>query len=178
KHNISTSAADRIRIVGAALEQSLNHIGPDGQFTDSEDGGWGQAGPFYSQMVEFDIATGQKKYEDAVQNNLALTQKTRVNFSDETVSRALYYGRAAARAYSAYGTQIFLDYAIQSWWFGRRFTLTQDSVNSGKTNVKNYALTKICDGVTMAGGTFWSNDTTDPGLSALPTGYVLFTAIL
>jgi hypothetical protein len=36
KHNISTSAADRIRIVGAALEQSLNHIGPDGQFTDSE----------------------------------------------------------------------------------------------------------------------------------------------
>jgi hypothetical protein len=36
KHNISTSTADRIRIAGAALEQSINHIGPDGQFTDSE----------------------------------------------------------------------------------------------------------------------------------------------
>ncbi|KAJ7241814.1 hypothetical protein C8J57DRAFT_1558584 [Mycena rebaudengoi] len=197
KYNISTSAADRIRIASAALDQSLNRIGPDGQFTDSEDGGWGQAGPFYSQMVEFDISTGQKKYEDTVQQYLALTQKTGVNFSDETVSlplsgtevlnfttslqvsHALYYGRAAARAYSAYGTQIFLDYTIQSWGFGRRYTLTQDNVNSGKTNVKNYPLTKVCDGVTMAGGTFCANDTTDPDLSAFPTGnFLILSALL
>ncbi|KAJ7241813.1 hypothetical protein C8J57DRAFT_1526613 [Mycena rebaudengoi] len=179
KHNISTSTADRIRIAGAALEQSINHIGPDGQFTDSEDGGWGQAGPFYSQMVEFDIATGQKKYEDNVHTYLALTQKTGANFSDETISHALYCGRAAARAYSAYDTQIFLDYAIQSWWFGRRYTLTQDNVDSGKTSVKDYPLTKISDGVTMAGGTFWANDTTDPDLSALPTGnFLVLSALL
>ncbi|KAJ7277188.1 hypothetical protein C8J57DRAFT_1222933 [Mycena rebaudengoi] len=150
KPNITTSTADRIRVVSAALEQSLNHVGADGQFTDSADGGSGRAGQFYTQMADFDISTGQSKYEDTVQKYLAFTQTTGANFSDEK-----YYGRAAARAYSAYGTQIFLDYAIQSWWFGRRFTLTQDNIDSGKTNVKNYTLTKICDGVTMAGGTFY-----------------------
>jgi hypothetical protein len=36
KPNITTSTADRIRVVSAALEQALNHIGSDGQFTDSE----------------------------------------------------------------------------------------------------------------------------------------------
>ncbi|KAJ7277259.1 hypothetical protein C8J57DRAFT_1504084 [Mycena rebaudengoi] len=173
KPNISTSAPDRILLVSSALEQSLNHIGPDGQFTDSEDGGWGRAGPFYRQMADFDIATGQRKYEDSVQKNLALAQKNGMNFSDEKD-----YGRAAAKAYSAYGTQIFLEYAIQAWWYGRKYTLTPDNVNSGKTNVKNYPITKICDGVTMAGGIFWSNDTSDPDVSALPTGIFLVLSVL
>ncbi|KAJ7234555.1 hypothetical protein C8J57DRAFT_1729030 [Mycena rebaudengoi] len=140
KPNITASTANRIRIVSAALEQSLNHLGVDGQFTDSEDGGWGRAGQFYGQMADFDVSTGQSKYEDTIQKNLAFTQRTGANFSDEK-----YYGRAAAKAYSAYGTQIFLDYAIQAWWFGRRYTLTLDNVNSGKTNVKNYPIIKTCD---------------------------------
>ncbi|KAJ7277199.1 hypothetical protein C8J57DRAFT_1713655 [Mycena rebaudengoi] len=173
KPNITTSTADRIRVVSAALEQALNHIGSDGQFTDSEEGGWGRAGPFYRQMADFDIATGQNKYGDTLQKNLALVQMTGVNFSDETD-----YGRAAAKAYSAYGTQIFLDYAIQAWWSGREYTLTPDNVNSGKTNVKNYPITKTCDGVTMAGGTFWSNDTSEPDVSALSTGIFLVLSAL
>jgi hypothetical protein len=47
------------------------------------DGGSGRAGPLYSQVAEFDIATGQTKYEDTVQRFLASTQKTGFNFSDE-----------------------------------------------------------------------------------------------
>jgi hypothetical protein len=35
-------------------------------------------------MADFDIATGQNKYGDTLQKNLALVQKTGVNFSDET----------------------------------------------------------------------------------------------
>ncbi|KAJ7290744.1 hypothetical protein C8J57DRAFT_1276423 [Mycena rebaudengoi] len=158
KPNITMSAVDRIRIVGAALEQALNHIAADGQFTDIADSGPGRAGLLYGQMAEFDIATGQKKYGDTVQQNLALTQKSGVNFSDDAVKQVyvtLYYGKAAAKAYSAYGTRIFLDFAIQAWWFGRRYTLTPDNVNSGNTSVKNYPISKICKGVSMAGGTFW-----------------------
>ncbi|KAJ7251007.1 hypothetical protein C8J57DRAFT_1723312 [Mycena rebaudengoi] len=183
KPNITASTANRIRIVSAALEQSLNHLGVDGQFTDSEDGGWGRAGQFYGQMADFDVSTGQSKYEDTIQKNLAFTQRTGANFSNENVSLPLvqqkYYGRAATKAYSAYGTQIFLDYAIQAWWFGRRYTLTLDNVNSGKTNVKNYPIIKTCDGVTMAGGTFHSNDTTEPGVDASPTAnFLILSALL
>ncbi|KAJ7241810.1 hypothetical protein C8J57DRAFT_1477652 [Mycena rebaudengoi] len=145
------------------------------------DGGSGRAGPFYLQMAEFDIVTGQSKYEDTVQKFLAFTQSTGANFSDEKLFKqlfhTLYYGRAAARAYSAYGTQIFLDYAVQAWWYGRRYTLTLDNVNSGKTNIKNYPITKSCDGVTMAGGTFWSNDTTDPDVASSPTGLTASTSL-
>jgi hypothetical protein len=47
------------------------------------DGGSGRAGPFYLQMAEFDIVTGQSKYEDTVQKFLAFTQSTGANFSDE-----------------------------------------------------------------------------------------------
>ncbi|KAJ7266289.1 hypothetical protein C8J57DRAFT_1718180 [Mycena rebaudengoi] len=147
KPNITTSTTDRIRIIGAALEQSLNHVGADGQFTDSADGGSGRAGPFYLQMAEFDIVTGQSKYEDTVQKFLAFTQSTGANFSDEK--------------------------------YGRRYTLTLDNVNSGKTNIKNYPITKSCDGVTMAGGTFWSNDTTDPDVASSPTGnFLILSALL
>ncbi|KAJ7276843.1 hypothetical protein C8J57DRAFT_1714067 [Mycena rebaudengoi] len=184
KPNIITSAADLIRIAGAAVEQSISNIGADGQFTDDANGNHGTsgfgagglpgAGPFYGQMAEFDIAIGQRKYEDTMQKYLARTQKTGRNFSDET-----HYGRAAARAYSAYRTQIFLDYAIQAWWFGRSFTLTLENVNSGKTNVKNSPITKMCDGGSMVGGTFWSNNMTDPDISALPTGnFLILSALL
>ncbi|KAJ7276770.1 hypothetical protein C8J57DRAFT_1714017 [Mycena rebaudengoi] len=180
KPNITTSAADRIRIAGAAVEQSLGNIGADGDFTDDQHGdhatdGLDGASPFYGQMAEFDIATGQRRYEDTIQKYLARTQETaRFNFSDDK-----HYGRTAARAYSAYRTQIFLDYAIQAWWFGRRFTLTLENVNSGKTNVKNSPITKMCNGRSMAGGTFWSNDTTDLDIAALPTGnFLILSALL
>jgi hypothetical protein len=47
------------------------------------DGGSGRAGQFYTQMADFDISTGQSKYEDTVQKYLAFTQTTGANFSDE-----------------------------------------------------------------------------------------------
>ncbi|KAJ7438784.1 hypothetical protein B0H11DRAFT_2254290 [Mycena galericulata] len=34
------------------------------------------------------------------------------------------YGHAAARAYAAYKDPVFLDYAVQSWWYGRSYTLS------------------------------------------------------
>jgi hypothetical protein len=54
------------------------------------------------------------------------------------------YGRAAARAYVAYKNPIFLEYAIQSWWFGRSYTLSQDDVASGKIATKSFTVQPTC----------------------------------
>ncbi|KAJ7277196.1 hypothetical protein C8J57DRAFT_1465868 [Mycena rebaudengoi] len=147
KPNITASPADRISIVGAALEQATNHISLEGQFNGEP---YDVAGILYSQLAKFDLATGQRKYEDTLLKYFPLAEGTRTNFSDD-----LSYGRAAARAYSVYHTQAFLDYAIQSWSFGRRNTLSQENISAGKTDMKQFPLAKVCHGLTMAGGTFY-----------------------
>jgi hypothetical protein len=40
------------------------------------------AGILYSQLAEFDLATGQRKYEDTLLKCFPLTEGIRANFSD------------------------------------------------------------------------------------------------
>jgi hypothetical protein len=60
----------------------------------------------------------------------------------EILGRA--YGRAAAKAYAAYGTKKFLDYAVQSWWFGRAYTISSGDVSSGMIQSKTFPISKVC----------------------------------
>ncbi|KAJ7201221.1 hypothetical protein C8J57DRAFT_1660506 [Mycena rebaudengoi] len=171
KPNITTPLADRIRIVGAALEQAIEYIAPVGQFYGEP---YDVGGILYSQLAEFDLAAGRSKYEDFLLKYFPVAEGIRANFSDD-----LSYGRAAVRAYSVYHKQVFLDYAIQSWSFGRRHTLSQENISAGKTDVKPFPLAKACQGATMAGGTFYTTNSKDPTIVGRSTGnFFVLSALL
>jgi hypothetical protein len=55
------------------------------------------------------------------------------------------YGYAAARAYTAYKDRKFLDFAIQSWWVGRHYTISQEDASSGTMSVKNFPISSQCN---------------------------------
>ncbi|KAJ7238219.1 hypothetical protein C8J57DRAFT_1478711 [Mycena rebaudengoi] len=171
KPNITTSSPERVSIVGAALDQAIGHLSPSGQFDGQP---YDVAGRLYSQMAEFDLATHQTKYQDTLEKNLQLTLNARSNFSDTTS-----YGRASVKAYSAYRKQIFLDFAISNWHFGRRYTLSQQDVSSGSTPIKSFPLSTACGGLTMAGGTFYVTDANQSDIVGLATGnFLILSALL
>ncbi|KAJ6529794.1 hypothetical protein B0H19DRAFT_1193253 [Mycena capillaripes] len=168
KPNITISPTDRLTIAGAAIEKGLNGLGTDGQFTGE---GYIIAGNFYYQMADFDVLSKGTQYHDVLQQYFPLAQTGRANFSDPLVHFGLSYGYAAARAYAAYKDPAFLQYAIESWSFGRSFTLSQANVGAGKIGVKNFTVSAVCQGATMVGGTFYSTDIADTAINGLSTGY-------
>ncbi|KAJ7237417.1 hypothetical protein C8J57DRAFT_1375574, partial [Mycena rebaudengoi] len=109
KPTITASPADRVSVVSAALEKAIGRLSPDGQFADQP---YDVAGRLYSQMAEFDLATGQKKYQETLAKNLQLTLSAHSNFSNDLLHYALSYGRASVKAYTAYKDQRFLDFAL------------------------------------------------------------------
>ncbi|KAF7337078.1 Glycoside hydrolase family 76 protein [Mycena venus] len=171
---IALSQEERVGIAGAAVDVAVSMLNKDYQF-----GGlaWGVPGDLYSQMADFDIASNQTKYKDTLTQLYfphALT--LRANFSDEFVSHirldyGLSYGHAAIRAYAAYKDPVFLEYAVQSWWFGRSYTLADADVSSGKTEAKEFTIEEQCQGISMTGGTFHNTLPNDPELNALSTGH-------
>ncbi|KAJ7619856.1 hypothetical protein DFH06DRAFT_1235184 [Mycena polygramma] len=162
KPNITTSTADRITIAGAAIEKGLNNIGADGQFDGAD---YSIAGDFYYQMADFDIAVSGTQYRNALQQYFILAQNGRSNFTDP-----ISYGYAAARAYTAYKDPLFLEYAVESWWFGRGYTISQVNADTGKIGGKNFSISSACQGATMVGGTFYSIDAAETAINGLPTG--------
>ncbi|KAJ7840100.1 hypothetical protein B0H14DRAFT_2785959 [Mycena olivaceomarginata] len=178
KPNMTTSLADRISIAGAAVEKTINFLGPNGLFN-ADLNEYAKTGVFYSQLAELDIFANQNLYEDGLKRNFALVQEISKNFSNELIYYGLLYGHAAARAYAAYKDQDFLEYAIDSWLFGRTYTLSQENVASGMMAGKTFTIANPCQGASMAGGTFYLNDTTDPQLNVLSTGnYAVLSALL
>ncbi|KAJ7190663.1 hypothetical protein GGX14DRAFT_603883 [Mycena pura] len=192
KPNITISLEDRISIASAAIETAISKLGPDAQFDGQS---LGYAGQLYSQMAEFDIATNQTKYEDTLKAFFLKAPHRSSNFSDilcvnhlwirhcmltlYSLDFALAYGHAGAMAYAAYKDQVFLDYAIQSWWFGRTYTLTSPQAASGKTDIKNFTVISECQDITMVGGTFWNNALDDATVGCLATGnFLVLSALL
>ncbi|KAF8197699.1 hypothetical protein K438DRAFT_1584778, partial [Mycena galopus ATCC 62051] len=147
--NITISLEDRINIAGAAIETAISKLGPDAQFDGQS---LGYAGQLYSQMAEFDIASNQTKYKATLKEYFLKEPHRASNFSD-----VFAYGHAGAMAYAAYKDQVFLDYAIQSWWFGQTYTLTPQQVAAGQTDLKNFTIISQCQDITMAGGTFYAS---------------------
>jgi hypothetical protein len=54
------------------------------------------------------------------------------------------FGHAATKAYAAYKKPSFLQYAIESWWHGRKFTVSAQNIAAGKFPGKNFTLSKEC----------------------------------
>ncbi|KAJ7467427.1 hypothetical protein B0H11DRAFT_2197345 [Mycena galericulata] len=177
--NITTSTVDRVSLAGTALDIAIGRLNAEGQFNGE---GTGIAGYLYSQMAEFDIITNQTKYEKTLEQNLDFIQKTRANFSDPTYS----FGHAAARAYTAYKNPIFLQYALQSWWFGRAYTLSESDVSAGEIATKNFSISGVCQTwnnipETMVGGSFHDPTPTccsSSWIAGTSTGYFLSLSAL
>ncbi|KAJ7351410.1 hypothetical protein DFH08DRAFT_957722 [Mycena albidolilacea] len=115
-----------------------------------DDAGYGIAGNLYSQMAEFDIATNQTKS----------------------------FGHAAVKAYTAYNNREFLQYAVDSWWFGRSQTLSQSDVSVGKIPGKNFSIPNVCQNATMVGGVFLSDKPAESRIAGTATGYFLVLSAL
>ncbi|KAJ7500040.1 hypothetical protein FB451DRAFT_1549486 [Mycena latifolia] len=182
KPTLATSREGRISIAGAGLQTTVNLLDSTAQFPGES---YGVAGSFYSQLAEFDFATNESTYRDNLtQYFLLASEHQAVNFSGEFVSEdilmpigdGLNYGHAAAIAYKTYNDSVFLKYAAQSWWWGRLNTLSQDELNIGNITSKNFTVQKACQAITMAGGTFWTQDPTSSGIVGLSTGGFLVYA--
>ncbi|KAK0443433.1 uncharacterized protein EV420DRAFT_1237537, partial [Desarmillaria tabescens] len=137
--NITSSKDDRISIASAALEKAISMLQPNGQFNVSSDTTYETAGRLYAQMAEFDRLTNQTKYKQALKQCFALAESVSSEFLTTT-----NYGYAAARAYDIYQDQDFLDLALTSWTSARRYTLSQEQIASGTTDVKQFNVSISC----------------------------------
>ncbi|KAK7053556.1 glycoside hydrolase family 76 protein [Favolaschia claudopus] len=177
--NITTSFADRVSLSEAALNAAVDRLSGGGQFNGEQ---FGFPGNLYSQMAQFDIATNQTKYQSTVDQYLTLVSQSRKNFTDTYVSTnyGLNYGYAAAKAYQAYHDSKFLDYAVQSWWFGRTRTITQDVLDAGgKLAAKNFTVTQVCKKATMLGAVMWDSEVNEPSIAGIATGsFLILSATL
>ncbi|KAJ7776959.1 hypothetical protein DFH07DRAFT_951577 [Mycena maculata] len=170
--NITTSVADRVSLASAALGVAIDNLDATSAQYDGE--AIGVTAALYAEMAEFDIATSQTKYEAALEKYFPLIETGQANFSNRAD-----FGRAAARAYTAYKNPTFLDYAVQSWWFGQGYTISQADASAGTIATKDFPLSEVCQDITMAGGTFWVMDNSQPDIVMLGTGsFLILSALL
>ncbi|KAK7436907.1 hypothetical protein VKT23_018927 [Stygiomarasmius scandens] len=163
KPDIIDSPEDRMNIVSAALGVALAHL------NEAQLGGdYGSTGFLFAEMAEFDIASNQTRYKDQLKLYLSTVEQAQPSFKDEFA-----YGYAAMRAYAAYADQDFLVYAQDNWQYGRQYTVSDSDVAAGLMASKNFSISVNCQGVTMAGGTFWKNDRDTPLLNAAGTGFTV-----
>ncbi|KAJ7117069.1 hypothetical protein C8R44DRAFT_879584 [Mycena epipterygia] len=146
--NVRVSPAARITTAAAALEKAIDMLNVTNQFDGQT---YEVVGTVYSQMAEFDIVTNQRIYHDSLQRT---------------------YGYAAIRAYTAYQDPVFLQYANQSWSFGRAYTISQ---TAGNLSTKDVPV----QGRRWRAGRFGQTTTpTDPSVAAMSTGYFLVLSTL
>ncbi|KAJ7891804.1 hypothetical protein B0H13DRAFT_2529634 [Mycena leptocephala] len=169
KPNITTSRAERVGLAGAALDVAIGQLSSNGQF-DAEP--YRIAGDLFSQMAQFDIATNQTKYENTLEQYFAIVQKTRTNFS-ASQGLLIFWLMSSDFCIDRKWTVRLL-----SWWFGRQRTISQSDLSAGKIVGKNFTLKKVCQDATMVGGTFLNNQTTEPRVAGLATGYFLVLSAL
>ncbi|KIY66233.1 hypothetical protein CYLTODRAFT_491653 [Cylindrobasidium torrendii FP15055 ss-10] len=117
---------------------------------------------FYAIVATFDMYRGSTKYVDVI--NTYYAQKV---FDGEV--KDLGKGLQAIRVYNAYSNADALDFAKQAWDWGRTYTITADDASSGSISTKNFTLESQCDGVTMAGASFWSTAVGEKTVWAVPT---------
>ncbi|KAJ7292485.1 hypothetical protein C8J57DRAFT_1703443 [Mycena rebaudengoi] len=172
KPGIFSSSADRIKLASDALEEGISHLTPAGQFAGET---FEIAGRLYERMAEFDLLTNQTRYRDILEEKLGQTLSANPGFSNPRA-----YGLASIKAYAAYKTEAFLDFAVQSWTYNRQYTLSQGDIDSGKTPVKPFPLSTVCDQATMVGGTFSSTtDQNNSNIVGLTTGsFLILSALL
>ncbi|KAF7335021.1 Glycoside hydrolase family 76 protein [Mycena venus] len=165
---------------------TMSKLGAIPQFAGS---GYLDDGNFYGVVAEYDIATNGTQYQDALKEFFpqalgfvfAYTSDSNIEkrSANAQVQDGLVYGYAAARAYAAYKDPIFLQYAIDSWSFASTFTLTEADTGAGQIPVKNFTIQGLCQGQTMAGGTFTSTDAENTEIDSTTTGlYAVLSGLL
>ncbi|KAJ7737526.1 hypothetical protein B0H16DRAFT_1571855, partial [Mycena metata] len=182
KSNITTPLAERVRLAGAALDTAIDRLRIDGYFFTND--ATGITGDLYAQMALFDMATNRSKYENALGQYFKVVLQSGVNFSNSGlthpfISDSLAFGHAAAHAYTAYGKNpTFLQYAVDSWWWGREYTLSKQAVSAGRFPGMNFTLVKICHNASMVGGTFQNTDPQNSLVEGYASGYFLVLSAL
>lgn len=162
----------RIAIASDAIQKSLENLNLNNRPSPSA------IGYLLAEMVEFDIATNQTKYKNWSNTIFSTMNAQHPGFRNQYLDYALMYGYAAIRAYRAYNDDVFLGYAQTVWEFGRVYTLTEDEAQAGSAEMKSFPISSQCQGVTMAGGSFWQTSPTDPSLNVLSTAYFLLLSAL
>ncbi|KAJ7579900.1 hypothetical protein C8J56DRAFT_897167 [Mycena floridula] len=169
KPGILTEPAVRVSLAQAAIAESVARLNlTTGQLT----------AILYSQMATFDLITNQTIYKDQLKTLFTLsTSLLDSSLSNEEFTQdCKTYGYGAALAYAAYKDPSFLAWAQQNWQFGYDFTISQQQIDVTEPNRKNFTLQALCDGLTMAGGSFRNTDVNDPDINALSTGGVLINS--
>ncbi|PBK86143.1 hypothetical protein ARMGADRAFT_941017, partial [Armillaria gallica] len=145
--NITSSKNECIGIARAALDKVVTMLQSNGQLNGAL---YSFSLLLYWQMAEFDRLTNQTKYKQTLKQIFALAKMTSPEFLTTT-----NYGYAAAQAYMIYQDSDFLDFAVVSWTSARRYTISKEEAASGVTDVKKFDLSLLCQGATLAGGTYW-----------------------
>ncbi|KAJ7055700.1 hypothetical protein C8F01DRAFT_1157357 [Mycena amicta] len=185
KPNITTSLQDRVSLAQAAINEAVSQLdATNSMFTDPGDT-YSISGALYSQLAEFDQLMNQSNYVADLEGYYA-SAKTflqqeydATNFTGLYINDGVNFGHGAIIAYKTYNISVFLQYAIESWWAVVPYTLTQAELDAGQIPTKSFSLTTSCQGITMAGGTFWSKDLDNPLLVGLATGsFMVLSALL
>ncbi|KAJ7640035.1 hypothetical protein DFH06DRAFT_1334946 [Mycena polygramma] len=163
KPDVALTMAERVSLAEAALQRSVSGMSTTTEFLAT----------VYYQMADFDALANQTTYSDALPGYISDSTK-----SQEKTAKPDSVGNAAVRAYAAYKNPVFLELANESWSFARTYTLSETEVASGATTVKDFALQKICQGNTMAGGTFETTNTSDPNIAGFASPYFLVLSAL
>ncbi|KAK7023262.1 glycosyl hydrolase family 76-domain-containing protein [Favolaschia claudopus] len=179
KPNITVSPADRVSLAEAAIQEAITFIDTtNGLFPDPENS-YGGSGAFYSQLVEFDMATNQTQYESLVEQYFFLAAKNLGGLGATNFTGTLNYGHAAALALSAYKNSQYRVYADQVWWAVQPYTVAPSDVKAGFMTQKNITIISTCAGITVAGGTFRDKTPSDSLVNVLSTGgYLVLSALL
>ncbi|KAF7290160.1 Glycoside hydrolase family 76 protein [Mycena indigotica] len=184
KPNITTSLEDRIRLAQGALSQAISQLDsatlafPDPATT------YGLSGALYSQLAEFDQLTNQSRYAITLGGYFGSAKAvTAANFSGPYVlNNGLNFGYGAVVAYKTYKTynsSLFLQFAIEAWSAAVPYTITQAALDAGKMANKSFTLSPSCQGVSMAGGAFYSTDPVNTGVVVIATGgFFVLSALL
>ncbi|KAF7293420.1 Glycoside hydrolase family 76 protein [Mycena indigotica] len=162
KPNVTTLLEDRIRLAQGAIAQAVSELdSTTSMFPDLVDT-YGFSGALYSLLAEFDQLANRSQYAvDLVGYFGAASAVTAANYSglyvrsSPALNNGLNFGHGAVVAYKAYNNSLFLQFAVDAWSAAVPYTLTQAALDAGKTSNKNFTLSPDCQGVSMAGGTFW-----------------------
>ncbi|KAF9270244.1 hypothetical protein L218DRAFT_1071705 [Marasmius fiardii PR-910] len=177
--NITVSPEERIAIAKGAIDTTLSMLVDGNNQVKFVDGIYAAAARTFSQMADFDRFTNQSIYKDQLLEFFPQAESFIPDFAHGNINWALEYAIAAGHAYAAYSDSRFLEWAKTAWNSGRSYTLSEDELRTGKIFGKNVTMRVTCGNLTMAGGTFWRNVTSEGFLNALSTGtYLSATSLL
>ncbi|KAF7368264.1 Glycoside hydrolase family 76 protein [Mycena venus] len=168
--DVTLPSTQRIHLASSALEQSV---------LIAQTAEAGRSSVFHA-MAEFDIATRQTTYKNALSQSSIAADIRGTSFVQNTqLTDMMDFGLAAIRAYAVYNDQTYLDLAIEAWQYVSPYTISAVNTVSASIVVKNFSLETTCQGESMLGGTFDTNNAGDPSITGIAsTSFFVLSAFL